>query len=409
MLTQLCDVHYIQALERSKLEKANQMTARRILRVALVGAGAAGQAHAFGWRNVSMAAGLDHVDVDLAVVVDPNVGLAQKTADRYGYRTASADLQSALADSTIDAVSVALPNSVHADVLPAILASGKHVLTEKPIGRSATEAAPLAAAADQSSAVTGVGFSFRRLPGLAAVQGAVADGAIGDVHSFTAWYNADYGSSPEAPFGWRYAKDTAGAGALIDIGTHAIDTVQYVIAPVRRVISSTMQTAITRRPIPGTSDFGVVDTDDIALLTVALENGAVGQIHINRIATGIPNSLGIQVHGSAGHARFDSISAGEFHLHIDDGAGALSGPRRVFAGPAHPYFSDVAAMPGGGVGTGYAEAFVAEIQHFVRCILADQPMDTSFASALHVMRVVDAAIAAAGSGSPVAVAQPVNA
>ena len=52
-------------------------------------------------------------------------------------------------------------------------------------------------------------------------------------------------------------------------------------------------------------------------------------------------------------------------------------------------------MPGGGVGTGYAEAFVAEIQHFVRCIVADAPMDTSFPSALRVMRVVDAANEAA--------------
>src|SRR5262249_49653436 len=187
-----------------------------------------------------------------------------------------------------------------------------------------------------------------------------------------------------------YAKATAGAGALIDIGTHAIDTVQHVIAPVRRVVSSTLQTVITRRPIPGSTESGIVDSDDIALLTVKLENGALGQIHVSRVAAGIPNSLGFQIHGSSGHARFGSIAAGEFHVHVSDGTPALAGPRRVFVGPAHPYFSDVAAMPGGGVGTGYAEAFVAEIQHFVRCILAREPMDTSFGSALRVMRAVDA-------------------
>ena len=104
---------------------------------------------------------------------------------------------------------------------------------------------PWSRMAEQSPAVTGVGFSFRRLPGLAAVRNLVADGAIGTVQSFTAWYNADYAASPEAPFSWRYAKDTAGAGALIDIGTHAIDAVQHVIAPIRQVISSTLHTAIT--------------------------------------------------------------------------------------------------------------------------------------------------------------------
>jgi predicted dehydrogenase len=385
------------------------MTSRHGIRVALVGAGAAGQAHAFGWRNVSMAAGLDHVDVDLAVVIDPNIDLAHRTASRYGYATASADMQAVLDDPTIDAVSVALPNSVHAEVLPGILSSGKHVLTEKPIGRCASEAGPLVELAELSDAVTGVGFSFRRLPGLAAVHDLIRDGAIGDVHSFTAWYNADYGASPDAPFSWRYARATAGAGALIDIGTHAIDAVQHVIAPVRRVVSSTLQTVITRRPMPGSAEFGVVDTDDIVLLTVELENGAVGQIHVSRVAAGIPNSLGFQIHGAGGHARFDSIAAGEFHVHLNEGPAALAGPRRVFAGPAHPYFSDVAAMPGGGVGTGYAEAFVAEIQHFVRCILACEPMDTSFGSALRVMRVVDAAIEAAETRVSVSVPEPANA
>jgi predicted dehydrogenase len=298
---------------------------------------------------------------------------------------------------------VALPNSVHADVLPAILRSGKHVLTEKPIGRSAAEAAGLVALAEQSQGVTGVGFSFRRLPGLAAVRNLVADNVIGTVNSFTAWYNADYGASPDAPFSWRYAKDTAGAGALIDIGTHAIDAVQHVVAPVRRIISATLHTAITQRPIPGSTESGRVDTDDIALLTVELDTGALGQIHVSRIAAGIPNSLGLEVHGSTGHARFDSIAAGEFHVQTGDDHGVLAGPRRVFAGPQHPYFSDVAAMPGGGVGTGYAEAFVAEVQHFVRCILAGTPMDTSFASAYRVMLAVDAAQQAAATSSPVAI------
>ena len=295
------------------------MTTRQKIRVALVGAGAAGQAHAFGYRNVSMAAGLDVVDIDLAVVVDPNVALARRTADRYGYTDATADLQRVIDDPAIDAISVALPNSVHAEVLPAILRSGKHVLTEKPIGRSASEAATLVALAEQSTAVTGVGFSFRRLPGLAAVRNLLADGAIGSVQSFTAWYNADYGASPDAPFSWRYAKESAGAGALIDIGTHAIDAVQHVIAPIQQVISATLHTAITQRPIPNSTEFGVVDTDDIALLTVQTTDGAIGQIHANRIASGIPNSLGLQIHGSRGHARFDSIASGEFHLHTNDG------------------------------------------------------------------------------------------
>jgi predicted dehydrogenase len=146
-----------------------------------------------------------------------------------------------------------------------------------------------------------------------------------------------------------------------------------------------------------------VRTDDIALLTVQTADGAIGQIHVNRIASGIPNSLGVEIHGSRGHARFDSIASGEFHIHTDDGSAFSSGPRRVFTGPAHPYFSDVAAMPGGGVGTGYAEAFMAEVQHFVHCIVSHTPMDTDFPSAYHVMLVVDAAQQSAATGASIVV------
>ena len=94
------------------------MPAQKTIKVALVGAGAAGQAHAFGYRNVSMAAGLESIRIDLAVVVDPNVELARRTADRYGYAEATADVRRVLDDPSIDAISVALPNSVHARGTP---------------------------------------------------------------------------------------------------------------------------------------------------------------------------------------------------------------------------------------------------------------------------------------------------
>ena len=134
------------------------------------------------------------------------------------------------------------------------------------------------------------GFSFRRLPGLAAVRDLVADGAVGGVQSFTAWYNADYGASPEAPvqLALRQGHRRCGRAHRHRHPRHRHRAARPRPGP-RVVISSTLRTAITRRPIPGSSDFGIVDTDDIALLTVELANGAVGQIHVNRIAAGIPN------------------------------------------------------------------------------------------------------------------------
>lgn len=381
---------------------------RKTIRAAVVGAGMAGQAHAFGYRNATMAADLADVRVELATIVDPNLELAQTVKNRYGFEKAVADIDEMLADPSIDVVNVALPNNLHAQVLPKVIASGKHLFAEKPIGRTPAEAAELARLAAGSDAVTGVGFSFRRLPGLAAIAQAVAEGQIGEVYSVRAWYYADYAADPQGALSWRYDQELSGGGAVLDIGAHAIDAAQFVAGPIETVLDAQLRTVIAQRPKPAaggighhaavTDETGPVTNDDVAVITAQFENGAVGTVTLNRIAYGMPNSLGVEVYGTNGHALFDSIAGGQFHVFTADAANpATNGPRRVFTSPAHPYFVDVAPMPGGGVGTGYGEAFVAEVQEFVRCVRDDKPMDTDFATAESMMRIVGAAIAASGS------------
>jgi hypothetical protein len=134
------------------------------IRVGLVGAGMAGQAHAFGYRNAMMAPDLADLNVDLRTIVDANLALAQAVADRYGFASVTGELDQLLPDEEIDVVSVALPNFLHQSVLTQVLASGKHVFAEKPIGRTVEEASDLARKAQESKAVTGVGFRFDGCP-----------------------------------------------------------------------------------------------------------------------------------------------------------------------------------------------------------------------------------------------------
>lgn len=387
-------------------------TTPRPLKVAVIGAGMAGQAHAFGYRNAMM--GHHGLNVQLHTIADPNLPLAESVAARYGFEHASGDIDALLA-SDVDVISVALPNFLHAEVLPKVLASGKHVFAEKPIGRTLEESARLQGLAEAATGTTGVGFSFRRLPGLAAVAAAVADGVIGDVHTVRAWYLADYAADPHGALSWRYSQEQSGGGALLDIGAHAIDALQFVAGDVATVTDATLNTVIAERPLPDAGAIGhgaststatgPVTNDDVALLSLVLQNGATGQVMLSRIAQGVPNSLGVEVFGTNGHARFDSLRAGEYQLFVaSDTDHVNNGPRTVATGPAHPYFTDVAAMPGAGVGTGYAEAFVAEIQEFLAHVADGTPMDTDFATATRMMRVVHAALDSATHHTPVDVA-----
>lgn len=383
----------------------------RTIRVALVGAGFAGQAHAFGYRNAGMADNLNGVKVELGTVVDPNLDLASTVAERYGFDKSTASLEEMLADPDIDAVSVALPNFAYREVLAQILAAGKHVFAEKPLGTSAQEAEALAHLANQSGKVAAVGFSFRRIPALAAARQAVVDGRIGTPYFARGFYYADYAVDPKGPRTWRFEQDSSGGGALIDIGAHVIDALTHVMGPIDEVTASLLSTVITERPLPAggighaavasETERGEVTNDDIALLTVRFSSGAVGSIQLSRVAAGAPNQLGFEAFGSDGHVSFDSTKLNEYSIYESSNASAGSdGPRRVIVGPDAPYYSDVSPMRARGTGTGYGEAFMAEIQEFVGAVAERNTIEPTFASTVHTMRIVESALDSARECGP---------
>lgn len=384
--------------------------------VAVVGAGMAGQAHAFGYRNATMHPDLAGVDVRLAAIVDFNDDLARSAASRYGFAAAAAGLDAILGDDAIDAVSLALPNFAYADVIPRLLAAGKHVLAEKPLGRSAAEAYQFATEADAAGRVHGVGFSFRRLPAVEAIAQIVQGGAIGGIWHATAWYLTDYASTAATPLSWRYDRQQAGGGAIVDVGAHVLSVVEYVIGPVRRVIAADSRILIPERPVPsgavtghgpaaGTGEMGAVSTDDVTTMIIELSGGSTAQVTVSRVATGVPNSLGFQVIGSAGSVSFDSARPDEFLLHQLSVAGPESnGPRLVTVGPEQPSFAHTIPMPARGVGSGYGAAFITQAQDFLSAILDHRKVSTDFWTGYQTMLACDAVQQAAAAGRPVDIA-----
>ena len=384
--------------------------------VAVVGAGMAGQAHAFGYRNATMHPDLAGVDVRLSTVVDFSPDLARSVADRFGFTTATTDLDAVLNDDAIDGVSLALPNFAYADVIPKLLAAGKHVLAEKPLGRSAAEAHGFATAADAAGRVHRVGFSFRRLAAVEAIAQIVESGGIGDVWHATAWYLTDYASTPTTPLSWRYDRGQAGGGAIVDVGAHVLAVLEHVTGPIRRVLAADARVLIPQRPVPagavvghgavaGTGEMGPVSTDDVTTTIVELAGGSSAQVMVSRIATGVPNSLGFQITGSEGSVSFDSVRPDEFLLYERSVAGPESnGPRLVTVGPEQPSFAYTIPMPARGVGSRYGAAFVAQAQDFVGAIVGRGKVRNDFWTGYQTMLVCDAVQQAAAEGRSIDVA-----
>jgi predicted dehydrogenase len=137
------------------------------------------------------------------------------------------DAEKLLADRTIDAVSICLPNHLHAPLTKAALKAGKHVLCEKPPAINAKEASQMAAAAEKSGKVLLYALQRRFGGAEQAARQAIEKGYAGEVyHARAAWTR-----SRGIPIGtgWFTDKSKSGGGALIDIGVHMLDLAWYLL------------------------------------------------------------------------------------------------------------------------------------------------------------------------------------
>ena len=134
-----------------------------------------------------------------------------------------------------------------------------------------------------------VGFTFRRSPAINAIREQITGGSLGPAVHFSGHYWCDYGFDPDAPMSWRY-QGGPGSGALADIGTHLVNTGEFLCGPVQSVHGAVLKTTTRDRPVPlGTAvghAAGVpvsdvrepVENEDIATFTAAFAGGATGDV-----------------------------------------------------------------------------------------------------------------------------------
>jgi UDP-N-acetylglucosamine 3-dehydrogenase len=148
------------------------------VRVALLGAGEWGQLHA------SVLASLP--GVDLAVVCDPELPLAQHVAGSLGVASTD-DVAAVMEDAAVDAVVIASPEDVHVSQAESALRSGKHALVEKPVALTSGEARRLAGLVRETDRVLMPGHILRFVPPYAVLHEELSDHAR--VHSVFARRN----------------------------------------------------------------------------------------------------------------------------------------------------------------------------------------------------------------------------
>jgi predicted dehydrogenase len=380
--------------------------------VAVIGAGMAGRAHAHGYRSAATVFSTGLPPVRLVSVADINEELAADTARRYGFARSDASWQAIVKAADIDVVSVVVANHLHREIVEELAAAGKHVLCEKPLAPSSTDARVMVDAVDAAGVVARVGFTFRRTPGIAAVREQIQSGELGRPLHVNAQYWTDYGSDPQAPVSWRY-RGGPGSGALADLGSHLADTAEFLLGPVESVTSAALTTVIGERPKPlghvvGHAHVEVgderapVENDDWASFSVRFAGGATGDLSVSRIAFGHPNTLKFEVFCERGAVAFDVSRAGEFQIASSAAPSQVNGFRRVIVGVDHPYIAGGLAMDATGIGTGHNDSFVYQARAFLDEVAGrnELPRNASFADGLHALLVEEAVVRAAAHHSP---------
>jgi predicted dehydrogenase len=243
------------------------------LRVGVVGLGWAGQQH--------IAAYTAHPDVELVGIAGLEEDARRELAEQFDVEVAVADWRELLDSTPLDAISVAVPTFLHAPIAVAALERGIHVLSEKPIARSAPEAAEMVSAARSAGRVLQVAFNHRLRGDVRALASEISSGALGRIyHVRAAWLRR---SGIPTLGSWFTSKELAGGGPLVDIGVHMIDSVLDLMGEPRVLSASAVvhsefgprglggpDAAVGGKQFTGSA----FDVEDFATVLLRLEGGA---------------------------------------------------------------------------------------------------------------------------------------
>jgi len=319
-----------------------------------------------------------------AVLVGRDETALAAAADRLGFAETATDWE-----SVVDSVDVFYnlgPNHLHVEPSIAALAAGTHVLCEKPLAPGLDDAERMRAAAADSDAVAGVAFNYRFVPAIQYAKGLIDDGALGEIRQVRGRYLQDWLSDPEAPWSWRTDAETAGSGALGDLGAHTLDLARFLVGDhagrVER-LSGHCQTFTEKRPVPETDETRPVTVDDAYSAQVAFANGAVGTFEASRVAEGHKNDHTITVHGSDGSLSFSLERLNELRVKTDG-----RGYETVLVTEESDPYVDHWWPPGHVLG--WEHTFVHENYEFLSAVAADEQFQPSFADGYAVQRLLDA-------------------
>lgn len=247
-------------------------------------------------------------NAELVAVMDANLQAAERVKEKYNAQYAFDNIEELLAIDEIQAVYIASPVFCHKEQAFAAAKAKKHILLEKPMALTSEESKEIAAFCKEQGVKLGVGLMMRFHSYHQEMKKLVAAGKLGDIVSMrgqlTCWY-------PDIPGNWRQNKALSGGGALMDMGIHCIDLLQYITGLRAKSVTG----------FAGTQTFKY-NADDSAAIVMKMENGALAMVDANFNIPDAAAKCKLEIYGTKGsimaEGTISQVEGGDVSILISD-------------------------------------------------------------------------------------------
>jgi len=199
----------------------------------------------------------------LVAVMRRDRAKAEDFARRHGVPRAYERADDLIADADVDAVYVASPPSTHCELSLRVAAAGKPCLVEKPMAMDHGECLRMVQAFRDAAAPLWVAYYRRALPRYVAVKDLLAGGAIGRVTSVRVEVMDRLATGQDAA-AWRFDPAIAGGGLLLDVGSHCVDLLDYLVGEIEEAAGFPVNTG------------GTYEAEDVTAAAFRMAGGVVG-------------------------------------------------------------------------------------------------------------------------------------
>lgn len=290
---------------------------REQLNIGVLGSGFMGKMRSHAYSVI----GTIFEDLDLVPNLYAVASLDDKNLDgfasRFGFQYQTDNWRELIDDPQISVVTICLPEHLHREAAVAALEAGKHVFCEKALAQTLEDGRAMVAAAGGSRGLSMLGFNYRFLPAVQLARELIQRDLLGRLYSVDCRYYQESGHDPDRPAeDVSYAIGPKALGSAQGLGSHAVDTMRFLIGEIHSV-QAILKTHIPTR-MTKAGETLPVHVDDSAAMLVEFANSVIGTISTSKVAIGRKNQFRFEINGSKGSLAYDAEESNYLDVYLDN-------------------------------------------------------------------------------------------